>query len=234
MNDPDFDPYLPPRAPVGTLKTPSSMTIGLDGNPWLTIWTQPRATIRGIIDTDPTRNVAILAVLSGISRAIDQAAQNNLGDKLPMMAILIQALIGGAIGGLIGLYLAGWMLRWVGSMFGGQGTSQEVRAALAWSSVPVIGVLILWIPIIVVFGGDFFRAKGLDDVSVSKAPLLLGFGAGVFVFVIWNIVLLVKTLAEAHKFSSWKALGTIIAAFLIIFIPLVILIIGVVGIGQRG
>jgi len=56
----------------------------------------------------------------------------SAGDELSVPIIFIAALIVGSIGGVISLYIGGAILRWTGSLFGGQATSEEVRAAIAW------------------------------------------------------------------------------------------------------
>jgi len=40
-------------------------------NPWLSIWIKPRATIRWIVNTDPTQQVILLAALGGIAQTLD-------------------------------------------------------------------------------------------------------------------------------------------------------------------
>lgn len=44
-------------------------------NPWFSTWVKPRETMRWIVDTDPTRQVVLLAVLGGIAQFLDRACQ---------------------------------------------------------------------------------------------------------------------------------------------------------------
>ncbi len=186
-------------------------------NPWLSIWVKPRETMRWIVDTDPTRQVVLLAVLGGIAQFLDRAAGRSLGDTLSVSVILIIALFVGSIGGLISLHIGGALLRWTGSWFGGQATSEEVRAAIAWSSVPTIWALLLWIPELMLFEEELFTtATPRIDANPLLLFFLLGFAAVEVVIGIWTIVVFLKCLGEVHRFSAWKALGATIIPGLIL------------------
>jgi len=46
-------------------------------NPWLSMWTKPRATIQNIVDTNPENFVLILAAISGFFTSIDRTSQEK-------------------------------------------------------------------------------------------------------------------------------------------------------------
>ena len=46
--------------------------------------------------------------------------------------------IGGAVLGMVWLYLSALVLKWIGSMLGGEATALQLRAVVAWSTVPSI------------------------------------------------------------------------------------------------
>jgi hypothetical protein len=142
------NPYAAPKAQAGPVEWPRLARAGIDlarENPFLTIWTRPRATIRGIVDTHPTLHVIPLAMISGVVQALNRASMRNAGDQLSTSTILIGALIGGSIGGLLGLYIGGWFVRITGKWLGGQARGEEVRAAIAWSGVPVLVTIPIWV-----------------------------------------------------------------------------------------
>ncbi len=142
------NPYAPPKATAGTIQQSRLATDGIDlsrENPFLTIWTRPRATIRGIVDTDPSLHVTPLAMIGGVLQALNRASMRNAGDQLSTPTILIGALVGGSIGGLLGLYVGGWFLRITGRWLGGQAEPEQVRSAIAWSGVPVLATIPIWV-----------------------------------------------------------------------------------------
>jgi hypothetical protein len=189
-------------------------------NPWLSIWIKPRATIRAIVDVDPERYVILLAVIAGIGEALNRASSKNLGDTLPILAILIIAAIFGAVGGVLSLYISGALLSWIGGMFGGQASAREVRTAIAWSSVPFIWSMAFWIPNLGLYGNEMFTS---DTQYIDNFPLgVLIIGSLEVIIVIWTFIVYLKCLGEVHGFSAWKA-------FFVSIIPGFVLVILVFG-----
>jgi Yip1 domain len=231
VHDPDFDPYLPPRAPVGFSK-PEKTRGGnhaehVDGNPWLTMWTQPRGTIRTIVDTDPSRSVLVLAMIYGFSSTINQWLSMNTSDTVPLPLLLGIALVVGAIFGVIGNWVAAVLVRWTGSWLGGMATLQECRAAIAWGSIPCLANLAIMLGLTAVFGHGLFRSGGIDDDKMAHAILLMTVGLGQITLGIWMLVLTLKAVGEVHEFSAWKALG----AFILVGLVLAGIIFGIIVMG---
>ncbi|MBN1993686.1 MAG: hypothetical protein JW953_13375 [Anaerolineae bacterium] len=128
---------------------------------------------------------------------------------------------------LAGLYSVGW-----GGWFGGQANAVQVRAAIAWASVPKIWGLLLWLPQLIIFRQELFVSfTPRIDTNPMLLLLLLGFGALELVIDGWAFIVLLKCLGEVHQFSAWKALGTVVTTTLIIGVPMLILVLVVVWAG---
>ncbi len=200
-------------------------------NPWLTMWIRPRATTREILDTDPTRLVIALAMLGGVLNALDRASIKSLGDELSVPMIFAIAIPVGMIAGVIALYLGGALIRWTGSRRGGQASAAQVRAALAWGHVPVYWAGLLWLPYLGFFGEEIFLSEmpsvearpWMLLVLVNLAVVEMGLG-------VWGLVTLVLAVAEAHRFSGWRSLGSIVMAMLVLIVTLIMVavVLGVV------
>ncbi len=221
------NPYAAPKVAAAKAYEPPLATEGIDlarENPFFTIWTRPRATIRGIVNTDPTLHVTALAMIGGILQALDRAAARNAGDNLSIEAILIGALIGGSIGGLIGLYISGWLLRITGHWLGGQAEPEEVRAALAWFTVPVLATIPIWVIQLALLGREMFTSDTPTlDAKPTLGLALIATGVLELILGIWSVVIVIKCLAEVQRFSAWRALGSIFVVALVILVPLVLL-----------
>jgi Yip1 domain len=215
MHDPDFDPYLPPRAPVGFKSRETFDTNAIEGNPWVTIWTQPRGTIRGIVASDPNRNVALLSIVYGVIQLMSQALDKNLGDKVSLPSLLAIFLVVGPIFGLLWNLFFGTLGRWTGSWIGGVATFQESRAALAWGTIPAIFILPLYVGMIVALGQDLFREQEAANLGMQKGIGLIAIGLGQVILGIWSLVTTIKCVAEVHRFSAWKSLGALLLASVI-------------------
>jgi Yip1 domain len=230
------NPYAPPSVRDDVDFSTKSPTKGIDlsrENPFLTIWTRPRATIRGIVETDATYRVLALTSASGIVGALNNAAQRNAGDRLPISAILGMAIVLGPIGGIIGLYVGAWFVGLSGRWLGGRADSEDIRAALAWSAVPTLVVIPIWIVQLAVFGHEMFTS---EMPSVEANPMLyvvvIATGVAEFVLAIWSLVILLKTLGEVQGFSAWRALGSMLLITLIVLIPFIVLAIVVLSLSR--
>jgi Yip1 domain len=213
---------------VGPGKGTRGINLMVD-NPFLTIWTRPRATIRGIVDTDPYHFMVSLTVLGGISNALDRARNQHAGDSLSLSGVLMSCMVGGVLGGLFALYVGGGILKWVCSWLGGRASFKEVRAAMAWSHVPVVAALAITVLQLLLFDNELFTTKTPHlDASPALRQLFMALNGVEFVLAIWSLVLFVKCLGEVNGFSAWRALGSLFLAFLIIAIPLVLIAIAVV------
>ena len=201
-------------------------------NPWLSIWFRPRATIRYIISTDPTYRVYSLAALGGISKVLDRAMSRAWGDSMAWYWIVLLVLVGGPVAGVFGLYIGGAIFRWVGSKLGGAATSEEVRAAIAWASLPGIAGLVFIIPYLIFLRSEAFTSETprLDAiVAQSPAWAILVSLLGIYLIVIgvvlslWQLVLLSKTLGEVHGFSAWRGFLTYFIPSFVFFILLFVI-----------
>jgi tetratricopeptide (TPR) repeat protein len=195
-------------------------------SPWLTIWTSPRATIRSIVDSDPKRHVLVLAMLGGFAETLGNALSNvgtqELGSILPLPIILLFCAIAGPIGGLISLYLSGFLLTIAGDWLGGRATSVEVRAAIAWSSVPRIWALILWVPSLALFGfeEDLFTSTTSATVDPVLATIAISLAVVQLVIEIWALIVFLQCLGEVHRFSAWRALGASLLSGVMVAVPI--------------
>jgi Yip1 domain len=193
-------------------------------SPFFSIWIEPRATIRRIVDSDPTRNVLALAAIGpAINSLISQWSAVINGTAHPSVlwplwvafSVAIQAAFG-----ILFLYIFAAVFRWSGSLLGGTATGVEVRAALAWSQVPAIVA-----EIILLFA--LFAGVPMPKMLPGRLPLIDPAFYKVMVVEgvlgIWGFIISLKCIGEVHRFSAWRA-------FLAILIPPIIMLV-IVGLG---
>ena len=193
-------------------------------SPFFSIWIEPRATIRRIVESDPTRNVLALAAIGpAINSLISQWSAVINGTAHPSVlwplwvafSVAIQAALG-----ILFLYIFAAVFRWSGSLLGGTATGVEVRAALAWSQVPAIVA-----EIILLFA--LFAGVPMPKMLPGRLPLIDPAFYKVMVVEgvlgIWGFIISLKCIGEVHRFSAWRA-------FLAILIPPIIVLV-IVGLG---
>jgi Yip1 domain len=221
------NPYAPPQVAQESIRPGGTATEGIDlaaQNPYFTIWTRPRATIRGIVNTDRSYRVVPLAMIEGIAVAVKWAADLSAGDRFSLPVILTLVMVLGPIVGLLALYAAGWLLRLTGGA-GGRAKPGEIRAAMAWASVPSLVTLPIWIILIGLLGRRLFTAE-MQSLDSSLKLLLVHAATGLLelVLAIWSFVLILKCLAEIQGFSAWKALASTILSLLVLVVPISLLV----------
>jgi hypothetical protein len=201
----------------------------LPATPWLSIWIYPKRTIRFIVDSNPRMWVLPLAMTSGVTTLLNNAITDSWGDTLPILAIPAILIIAGPIFGLFSLYLGAGLIRWSGGILGGKATSEEVRAAIAWSSIPSIAAELLSIPMILIFGSESFTTEtprfetfvySNPEIWIFLRYVLLGLALIAIVMRIWSIVISIRSLAEVHRFSSWRVIVAILIPAAILLVPL--------------
>jgi hypothetical protein len=82
--------------------------------PWFSIWGLPRATMRQILDTESTRLVPVLAIVSGVLDFLYQASSQSAGDMIPLDRLLVVGIPAAMVGGLVFLFVAGWLVTMTG------------------------------------------------------------------------------------------------------------------------
>jgi len=185
-------------------------------NPFLSIWTQPRATIRGIVDTDPTRNVIALAATGpALSSLLRQwsAAMNGTANQSVLWPLFVAFNVASrAVLGILLLYVSGVVFRWSGALLGGTASRTEVRTALAWSQVP--GIVVAIVLMLALFAG-VPMPKVLPGQLPQIDPAFYKVLVVVVPLAIWGFFIGLKCLGEVHRFSSWRALGAILIPALV-------------------
>jgi hypothetical protein len=243
ISDDEFgepNPYEAPRSQDVFVKSRATETREIDlsvDNPFLTIWTRPRATIRAIVNTDPYPHVIPLAILGGIVQTLNNASQRNAGDKLPLVAILGIALLLGPVGGFTSLFVGGWFLGLTGRWLGGRARPDQLRAVIAWSYVPVLATIPIWIIQLGFLGrGLFTRETPILDANPTFGLVVMATGILEVVLGFWSFVILLKGVGEVHGFSAWKALASmlliLLVVSLVVFVPIVLVLV-VVGLSHR-
>jgi hypothetical protein len=193
-------------------------------NPWASIWTRPRETVRYLLETDPERMVLVLAALGGVSQLLDQAATRNAGDHIPAITLILLAILLGPALGLFSLFLGSILVGWTGRWMGGAGSARQLRTAIAWANVPLVASLLLWIPLMLGVGEEMFTSYTPRlEASPVLALMVLLLGVVGIVLAIWSLVILLKGVGEVQGFSAWKALGNVLLAFLVVLVPIVLM-----------
>ncbi len=187
----------------------------MENNPWKTVWSSPKKTVRSAITFKKTRLLYILVIIAGVLRVLDGAVADNMGDSLPFVTILLISLFGGAVVGVVGWWILAGLMTFIGKWVGGIGSYEEMKVAIAISYIPLAISSLLYLLDILFIGKELFMDS---ELSLFKSFWLLFSSTISVVFSIWSLFILIKGIAEVHRFSSWKGLLTFVLPSIILFI----------------
>ncbi len=202
------------RKPEPALPKPSTGVLNTTKNPfrtspWLTIWYVPRTTIKAIIGSkDPEKHVLLIATGVGII--------NGLSGVLPFVELggeylwlgFIFSLILGPLYTIIGLYISAAIFNWIAFFLGGNGSSRDVRVAMAWSYIPNIIVITLFNLHLYVNS----TVASLTDPLTQTNPISTASDPLICLYVpllIWVVYIRLQSLGASQQFSAWRALLTL-------------------------
>ena len=156
------------------------------------LWTQPRASVRWLIDHGGLRLSILLVCGASATAAVSEAAMvesfRSYGAWAWVLALAIEMLLG-----LVAWMLGALLLLGIGRVFGGVGTWSELMIALAWGQAPVAAAL----PIALLRAWS--RSLGNANGEILSLLLLL-------VFYGWALVTTTLAVSEAQRFSFARGL----------------------------
>jgi len=186
-------------------------------NPYKSIWLQPRSTIQHIVDTNPTYLVLALFALAGVAGGISTASAEGWGYDMSLLWVFLIIVAIFPLAAILVLYLLSALTRWTGKWLGGKATQEQIRAAYAWSYIPVITTITLYVLLFMFYGTDLFGYQVQSDVAfsiVAIAEIALN---------VWSFVIGLHCLGQVQGFSAWRALGNQALTALVLLVPIAII-----------
>jgi hypothetical protein len=175
------------------------------------MWTSPRPTIRAIVDSDPKRSFFWLAAIYSLQSILFMANYLSLGLTYNLAVILIIAIVLSPLIGAIFFYVYGWLFYISGRWLGGAAPASHVRAAFAWSKVPLLINLAMWFILLIFSTENIF-------IQYSAGPSLLFINFIALISGVWCLVLLIQSLREVQGFSIGKAIGNTLLGYALGFL----------------
>ncbi len=193
----------------------------MENSPWLSIWVRPRETIREIVQENPNKSIWLLAAVYGFSSLLNLFQSASLGSFFSPAALVIAAAILSPLWGMIWFSIWSWLVARTGKWFKGEGTYSEIRSAFAWSCVPFVLNIPLWLLMVGIFGAQLFMnfPEGylLSNGVVTVLFIIL---IAKVILAVWSLVIYLNALAEVQKLSILKTIFNVIVAGIIISVVL--------------
>lgn len=185
---------------------------------------RPRQTMRRILDAPRDRMVIPLVILAIFSA---YAGDFNVEEYRRLRALASVDVIVMAAAGIlvivpaiaIGIFfLFSWLAAFVGRMLEGTGGARALRSAMAWGMAPLIWALLYRIPAAMWAASAAHELRMEDFRFTLQGPksgcaIVLAFLLLELIAIVWSIVVMSHTVAEAHRFSAARGFGTLAICF---------------------
>jgi hypothetical protein len=175
--------------------------------PWISMWGHPRSTIRMLVQTDPKYGLFALPLIYGLENFLFFANWWSLGLTHSVYSLLLAALMIIPPAALFWLYMGGWFLQMTGRWLGGRASAKQLRLSLAWSKIPSVASIFMWMILLsaqpdLVFIQD---GGGPSSLFINLITLILS---------IWSYLLLIQCLREVQKFSVGRSILNVLIFWL--------------------
>ena len=199
-------------------------------NPFLSAWYEPRVAARHVIETKTFAFPIILAIISGLISMGAQSFTDNPFFHTDSSVYVLFKMVGGVVGGVFGWIVGAFFMMLFGKIFGGKATFKEMALAISVGYIPTLALGIIIMLDLIIIGPNMVNAYVTQtggELAWLLFSSLLKFGLSV-----WGTVVSIKAISEAHRFSSWRGLGTVLIPTVIV-LSLVFffffVVIGIVG-----
>lgn len=179
----------------------------------------PRPVMRRLLEGRGHRFVPLLVLLAICSSVLSDTSRAEMTDALetgPVGPIVAAVIVLSIVIMILLFYALAWVAVLAGRMLEGEGNYRDVRTALAWGLAPIVVALVYRLPVFLLKGPDertrVTLTEGLafsvEGMQTCGPMLLLGFME--VLVLVWFVTVASNTLGEAHRFSSWRGLATLL------------------------
>lgn len=123
------------------------------------------------------------------------------------------------VSSIITLYIRAMIYGWLGYFVGGNGSSSDVRTAIAWSYVPRMAVYSFGI-LLIPYVASLIMAIDFTYIEVA-IPQVMGiiypFLCVASIINLWLFYIFLKCLSAAHRYSALSALGTVLLPAIVMY-----------------
>jgi hypothetical protein len=183
---------------------------------------KPGATLKKIVLARYKNYSLILSALFGISLVLDVAWLTNAGDRVAgLLPILGAGLIGGPIAGVLVVFIVSVALQQTTRVLGGHAARKNLFAAIAYATSPMVLALAFVIPIqLAIFGKEFFGSNPPPSlIRPTEYSLLLALKT---LAACWSVYLVIEATMAGNGFERKR------------FVPVALIVIGVIGLSALG
>lgn len=169
------------------------------------MWTQPRATLRFLLQQPPHWQWWLPALLLGIAAVFQLTTlQPELRDA-PWLQRLTTSVLIGPLSAWFEIVVVAFGLRLSGALWQGRASPRALRLAVTWSQLPNLLAFVLW----------FIEWQWLGFTATATTTAASVFHALRALLSLYGLLLLTMAVAEVQQFSLRRSTLSIALLFLV-------------------
>ena len=195
------------------------------------VWLKPRRVFRELALTPIGLWDYLLAAVQGIVSVLVLSRGQSLGAKMSAAQVLGEAELVGPFAGVLGVFVLAAIYTRLGRRMGGQATRPQLFHVFAFSGVPMLASLILWLVVAELTGAASFMETPRADLALFLRILLRVQFLLHGLLVLWSSLLQVMGLSEMQGTTVRRAFGMWLLGQLITWVAAVLLLLGLGALG---
>lgn len=186
-------------------------------NPFVSVWLHPKQTARFLIEEKTVLYAMILVIIGFMASSLLGFQNSGMYPDVPYIWLFLVMLIAAPLFGVVMYLISAGISFFVGRLLGGAGAFWDVGKALSLSYIPMIVAWPVYIAWLLISPESFFTEGATDVLAIIGGVVTL-------VTSIWSFVITVGALAEAHRYSNWRAFFTLIIPSLLLLSALIAIV----------
>lgn len=189
-------------------------------NPLLSVWLHPKQTARYVIEHKSIAYSLFLISIGFIGSVASSLTDSNLYPYLSVGTIVTGTIILSPIIGIISAFIFSGITYLMGRVLKGTGSYWDVFKALSLGYIPYILIIPLYLGWLITAPDSFFYLYSDFKVGLIILSAFVSLIAAVF-----TIIINIAGVAEAHRFSNWRAFFSILLPALLLIIAIILVLI---------
>jgi len=195
--------------------------------PFHDVWLKPRRVFRELSSTPIGGFDYLLAAAQGTVNWLALARGESLGKSNSVLQIMGTALALGSVAGVLSFFLMAEVYRRLARSIGGEASRAQIFHVLAYSGIPMVVSLGLWLLTASLVGEPAFLETPSPDLDRFVVLLLDVQFATHVGLVLWSALLQIMGLSEIERISVPRAfglclVGQLVVAFLAVVLALLV------------
>lgn len=191
--------------------------------PFHDVWLRPRRVARELASAPIGRADYLLGAAQGVLNWLVLSRVQSVGAHVGVATILGRALLIGPVAGLLGMYLMAAVYLRLGRRAEGAASRAQIVHVLAYSGVPMLASLLLWLLTAALAGRAVFLASAPASLQPFVLLVLRLQIVAHGILVGWSLLLQVMGLSEAERLPIGRTFGVWILGQVLVLLALLLL-----------